>query len=132
MSEIHDAIQDCRVLSGLILINDLSAINILVSNKNHIYVHKINRHNEDMTYRLNLPFWKISIDNERSTKFNDRCDIIPWIYENIMIVPMPGMNDTSDIKKFTIISENWKYMTTDSELNFYDPPTNMLFDLVVS
>ena len=85
-----------------------------------------------MTYRLNLPFWEISIDNEQSTQFDDRCDIIPWIYENIMIVPMPGIDHTSDIKKFTIISENWKYMTTDNELKFYDPPTNMLLDLDVS
>ena len=126
--EVDDAIQNQRPLSGVTLTTDLSSIHILVSIRTCIDAYKLNMSNDNIVFRLNLPFWNISIDNKTTCVFNDHRQILSLIHDNVMIIPLSVSSDNQS-RMFTIISQSWKYMTKDKELKFYDPPTNILFNL---
>ena len=86
--EIDDAIQNQRVLSGIILRTDLLSIHILVSNRTCIDAYKLNMYNNGIVFRLNLPFWNISIDTKITYIFNDHRQTLSLIHKSIMIIPL--------------------------------------------
>ena len=128
MFEIDNAIQNQRPLSGVILTTDLSSIHILVSNRTYIDAYKLNMLNDGIVFRLNLPFWNILIKNKTTCVFNDHQQTLSLIHDNVMIIPLSVSTDNQS-RMFTIILQSWKYMTKEDELKFYDPLTNILFNL---
>ena len=101
---------------------------VLLQNKDVILAHELLLENNGIFYKMNLPFWQLTIATRPRYKFKNKIDIVNYAVDNAMILPCNIEHDKTN-NGFAIITENWKYMSHKKTLEMYKPAFNTLLNL---
>ena len=113
------------VISGIVISQNQPKIYILVHRKGQIIALELLCLDNGLRYKKNLPFWQISLSSHPTYVFDNRREIEPSIMDNVILLPY-DITKTCVENGYTIITANWKYMSPNKTLQFYNPSLTAL------
>ena len=113
------------VISGIVISQNQPKIYILVHRKGQIIALELLCLDNGLRYKMNLPFWQISLSSHPTYVFDNRREIEPSIMDNVILLPC-DITKTCIENGYIIITANWKYMSPNKTLQFYNPSLTAL------